>query len=368
MRCKSISQKLYIVNFPLFFLKKFQMSPIQAEISAWYLAHKRPLPWRETQNPYFIWLSEIILQQTRVDQGMAYYFKFVEAFPTVFDLANADEQSVLNLWQGLGYYSRARNLHATAKQVVSEFHGKFPDTYEGLLSLKGVGPYTAAAIASFSFDLPHAVLDGNVFRVLSRLYNWSVPINSTQGKKDFEKMAQELLDKNNPGLFNQAMMEFGALHCKPTQPNCDNCPVQLYCQAYAAQTVDQVPVKLKKQGVRNRYFLFELVQASPDSILLEKRSEKDIWQHLYQFPLKEFADDASKQAYMTALSPAFQSKEYKHILSHQHLYCHFVTRDLHASDTAERISFLAFDQYPIPRVIERFLEDYGLDIFESQAR
>lgn len=344
------------------------MSPIQAEITAWYQANKRPLPWRETNDPYLIWLSEIILQQTRVDQGMAYYFKFVDAFPTVMDLANADEQQVLNLWQGLGYYSRARNLHATAKQVVSVFQGVFPASYEGLLSLKGVGPYTAAAIASFSYDLPHAVLDGNVFRVLSRLYNWSVPINSTQGKKDFEKMAQELLDKNNPGLFNQAMMEFGALHCKPTQPHCETCPVQVHCSAFSAQTVNHVPVKLKKQGVRNRFFVFELIQDSSKNILIEKRSSKDIWQHLYQFPLKEFANADDKQAYMTSLSSAFQSKEYKHILSHQHLYCHFVTRDIEPSDAAEHISILELEQYPIPRVIERFLEDYGLDIFELQAR
>lgn len=344
------------------------MSPIQAEIIAWYLANKRSLPWRETQNPYFIWLSEIILQQTRVDQGMAYYHKFVDAFPTVFDLAEAEEQLVLNLWQGLGYYSRARNLHATAKQVVHEFQGIFPSSYEGLLRLKGVGPYTAAAIASFSFDLPHAVLDGNVFRVLSRLYNWSTPINSTQGKKDFEKLAQELLVQENPGLFNQAMMEFGALQCKPAQPNCPDCPIQVYCGAFGAQTVDALPVKLKKQSVRNRYFVFELIQSAPGTILLEKRHAKDIWQHLYQFPLREFDDMESKQAYLSTLNTSFQSKEYKHILSHQHLFCHFVGRNMQASDVAEPISILELDQYPIPRVIERFLEDYGLDIFESQAR
>lgn len=344
------------------------MSPIQAEIIEWYQVHKRLLPWRETQNPYFIWLSEIILQQTRVDQGMAYYHKFVNAFPTVFDLAEAEEQMVLNLWQGLGYYSRARNLHRTAKQVVEKFDGKFPNSYDGLLNLKGVGPYTAAAISSFSFDLPHAVLDGNVFRVLSRLYNWSTPINSTQGKKDFEKMAQGLLNQENPGLFNQAIMEFGALQCKPVQPNCQVCPIQVYCGAFGAQTVDALPVKLKKQSVRKRYFVFELIQVVPGTILMEKRHAKDIWQHLYQFPLREFDDEASKQAYLSTLNATFQSKEYKHILSHQHLFCHFVARSMQSSDLAEPISILELDQYPIPRVIERFLEDYGLDIFEPKAR
>jgi A/G-specific adenine glycosylase len=365
MRCKSISQKLYIVNFRVFFQKKFQMKQIQRELSNWYSIHKRPLPWRETNNPYFIWLSEIILQQTRVDQGMAYYFKFIEAFPSVFDLAKADEQVVLNLWQGLGYYSRARNLHRTAKQIVEEFDGAFPENYEGLLKLKGVGPYTAAAIASFSFDLPHAVLDGNVFRVLSRLYNWDVPINSTQGKKDFEKFSNELLDKKNPGLFNQAMMEFGALHCKPTQPLCHECPLTIYCLAYSEKTVGHLPVKLKKQSVRKRYFVFELIQPKESWILLEKRNEKDIWQHLYQFPLKEFNSQEEKALYLSTKNPRFQSKEYKHILSHQQLFCHFIAVNPSENDAGELVQLTDLDQYPIPRAIDRFLEDYGLDIFRS---
>jgi A/G-specific adenine glycosylase len=365
MRCKSISQKLYIVNFRVFFQKKFQMKQIQRELSNWYGIYKRPLPWRETKNPYFIWLSEIILQQTRVDQGMAYYFKFIEAFPSVFDLANADEQYVLNLWQGLGYYSRARNLHRTAKQIVEEFDGNFPDSYEGLLKLKGVGPYTAAAIASFAFDLPHAVLDGNVFRVLSRLHNWDVPINSTQGKKDFEKFSDELLDKENPGLFNQAMMEFGALHCKPTQPLCHECPLTIYCLAFNEKTVGSLPVKLKKQSVRKRYFVFELIQPKNGWILLEKRNEKDIWQHLYQFPLKEFNSPEEKDLYLSNKNPHFQSKEYKHILSHQQLFCSFVAINPSENDAGELVHLTDLDQYPIPRAIDRFLEDYGLDIFRS---
>jgi A/G-specific adenine glycosylase len=368
MRCKSISQKLYIVNFPVFFLKYFQMKQIQGELSNWYRIHKRPLPWRETKDPYFIWLSEIILQQTRVDQGMAYYFKFTEAFPTVFDLAKADEQVVLNLWQGLGYYSRARNLHRTAKQLVEEFDGVFPNSYEGLLKLKGVGPYTAAAIASFSFDLPHAVLDGNVFRVLSRLHNWDVPINSTQGKKDFERFANELLDKENPGLFNQAMMEFGALHCKPTQPLCGDCPLTVYCLGFAQKTTGILPVKLKKQSVRQRFFVFELMQPKKGWMYLQKRNEKDIWQHLYQFPLKEFNSSAEKEQYLDGIHPHFQSKEYRHVLSHQHLFCHFIVREAKEQEDGELVQIEDLHQYPIPRAIDRFLEDYGLDIFHSQAR
>ncbi len=341
------------------------MKQIQGELSNWYQVHKRDLPWRETKNPYFIWLSEIILQQTRVEQGMSYYYTFIHAFPTVFDLAQTDEQVVLNLWQGLGYYSRARNLHRTAKQIVEEFDGNFPDSYEGLLKLKGIGPYTAAAIASFAFDLPHAVLDGNVFRVLSRLYNWSVPINSTQGKKDFEKFSNELLDKENPGLYNQAMMEFGALHCKPTQPLCDECPLSIYCGAFNEKTSGALPVKLKKQGVRKRYFVFELIQPKQGWILLEKRNEKDIWQHLYQFPLKEFTSQEEKDLYLAQKNSAFQSKEYKHILSHQHLFCSFIAVNPSGNDEGELVKLTDLDQYPIPRAIDRFLEDYGHDIFRS---
>ena len=341
------------------------MNQIQREISSWYHVHKRALPWRETRNPYFIWLSEIILQQTRVEQGMSYYFRFIEAFPTVYDLANADEQVVLTLWQGLGYYSRARNLHRTAKQIVAEFDGVFPENYESLLKLKGVGPYTAAAIASFSFDLPHAVLDGNVFRVLSRLNNWSVPINSTQGKKDFEKFANELLDQKNPGLFNQAMMEFGALHCKPSQPLCGECPISVYCLAFSEKTVRDLPVKLKKQSIRQRYCVFEILQPKHGWVLLEKRNEKDIWQHLYQFPLKEFQDPEEKERYLSEVMPSFQSKEYKHVLSHQHLFCHFIVRISTNRDDGTHVKLQDLHQYPIPRAIDRFLEDYGHDIFHS---
>jgi A/G-specific adenine glycosylase len=344
------------------------MRQIQAEIITWYLAHKRPLPWRETKNPYFIWLSEIILQQTRVDQGMAYYFKFIERFPSVFDLAQASEQDVLNLWQGLGYYSRARNLHRTAQQIVEVYQGAFPTSYEGLLSLKGVGPYTAAAIASFAFDLPHAVLDGNVFRVLSRINNWSVPINSTQGKKDFERLANEFLDQQNPGLFNQAMMEFGALHCKPTQAHCSVCPISIHCLAFQSKTVEQLPVKLKKQSARKRYLVFEIMQPSSGKIFIEKREQKDIWQHLYQFPLKEFNSQEEKSHYLNETTHSFESKEYKHVLSHQHLMCHFIVRLPTESDLGEVIEMDEIQEYPIPRAIERFLDDYGLDIFHSRAR
>lgn len=341
------------------------MRHIRAEILNWYLVHKRSLPWRETKNPYDIWLSEIILQQTRVEQGMSYYYKFLERFPTVFDLAEAKEQEVLNLWQGLGYYSRARNLHRTAKEIVDVHQGEFPQTYDGLLSLKGIGPYTAAAIASFSFDLPHAVLDGNVFRVLSRIHNWDVPINSTQGKKDFEKLANELLDIENPGLFNQAMMEFGALHCKPTQALCHVCPVAIHCLGFQEKKVDQLPVKLKKQAIRKRFFLFEIIRVGSSEIFIERREQKDIWQHLYQFPLKEFETPEAKEAYLNSTEHRFISKEYKHILSHQHLICHFIVREQVQTDDGLAIQINEIVDYPIPRAIDRFLDEYGLDIFHS---
>ena len=201
------------------------MQVLREALQKWYEIHQRDLPWRHTSDPYAIWLREIILQQTRVDQGLPYYQRFISNFPTVQDLASATQPEVLNLWQGLGYYRRGRNLHATAQQIIAEYKGVFPNTHQGLLKLKGVGPYTAAAIASFAFNLPHAVVDGNVFRVLSRYFGIDEAINSTQGKRIFERLAQELLDLQQPALHNQALMEFGALQCKPISPNCAACPV-----------------------------------------------------------------------------------------------------------------------------------------------
>lgn len=208
------------------------MKAFSAKIINWYQQNKRDLPWRTTNDPYFIWLSEIILQQTRVDQGMSYYLKFTQTFPTISHLAKADNEKVMKLWQGLGYYSRARNLHTTSQIVHSDHKGQFPDSYESILELKGVGEYTAAAIASFAFNKPHAVVDGNVYRVLARVFGILTPIDSTQGKKEFRELAETLLNKKDPALHNQAIMEFGALQCKPVNPDCSSCPLQSMCYAF----------------------------------------------------------------------------------------------------------------------------------------
>jgi len=252
----------------------------------WYRNNQRDLPWRRTNDPYAIWLSEVILQQTRVEQGMPYWLRFIEDFPTVTDLANADEREVLRLWQGLGYYSRARNLHAAAKIVRDEYNGNFPNQYEQIRALKGIGDYTAAAISSFAFNLPHAVVDGNVYRFLSRIFAINTPIDSTNGKKEFFVLANELLDKSNPGTFNQSLMEFGAMQCKPSNPDCSVCPFNQYCQSFATNTVSEYPVKAKKTKTRNRYFDF-IILSDEKNTLLQKREEKDIWQGLYQFPVIE---------------------------------------------------------------------------------
>ena len=230
------------------------MNIIQDTLLKWFDANRRDLPWRHNPTPYEVWLSEVILQQTRVSQGMDYYLRFIERWPTVVDLAEASEEEVLKMWQGLGYYSRARNLHHCAQQVTSEHKGQFPPDYEKLKQLKGIGDYTAAAIASIAFNLPHAVVDGNVYRVLARLYDIDTPININEGQKLFAQLAEDLLNRKQPGLHNQALMEFGALHCTPKNPNCLLCPLQAQCLAFAHQTVMQRPVKLQKVKVTTRYF------------------------------------------------------------------------------------------------------------------
>ena len=252
----------------------------------WASQHERHLPWKESKNPYYIWLSEIILQQTRVEQGLPYYLKFVEHYPTVFDLANATEDEVLKDWEGLGYYSRARNLHAAAKYIATELDGHFPDTYDSILKLKGVGPYTAAAIASFAFQLPYAVVDGNVYRVLSRFFGMDTPIDSTIGKKQFANLAQQLLDPTKPDVYNQAIMDFGATWCTPKQAKCNKCPLSEQCAAFQTNRVEKYPIKQKKLKKRTRYFHYLIFNYSGQT-WIEKRAGKDIWQGLYQFPLIE---------------------------------------------------------------------------------
>jgi A/G-specific adenine glycosylase len=341
------------------------MTDFHRLIVEWYRLNKRDLPWRETQNAYFIWLSEIILQQTRVLQGMNYYLKFIRHYPTVHDLANASEQDVLNDWQGLGYYSRARNLHFTAKLISKEMNGVFPSSFDEIKKLKGIGDYTAAAISSFAYNLPHAVVDGNVYRVLSRVFEVRFPIDSTDGKKYFAELAQELISLQEPAVHNQAIMELGAMQCLPVNPICDSCPLNSICLAFSNQSYKDLPVKAKKNKTRNRYFHFLIFKKS-GSILLEKREEKDIWQHLFQFPLIETARDEE----LTALSfsklgvlPYRITEGVKHVLSHQRIYARFYYFDgfpVIIEKNYFQVAQINIQDYPLPRLIDRFLDEQGI--------
>lgn len=286
----------------------------------WYQKNHRDLPWRQTTNAYKIWLSEIMLQQTRVEQGLPYYHKFIASFPTIHHLAQASEQEVLTLWQGLGYYSRARNLHFTAKQI-SEQGGHFPANYKALLKLKGVGEYTAAAIASFAFNLPYPVLDGNVYRVVSRLFNYSQPINTTQGKQDITALLNELFDNDKPAEFNQAIMELGSQVCTPKNPNCENCPLQVKCLGFKEQSQHSLPrkeAKVKVKPITHHYVVIE----SSKHYYIEKRT-KGVWQNLYQFPLLEgeFKSAEMHENFSNLLNAKLASIqldfETTHLLSHR---------------------------------------------------
>ncbi|MGB0880712.1 MAG: A/G-specific adenine glycosylase, partial [Polaribacter sp.] len=327
----------------------------------WYLQNNRELPWRATKNPYYIWLSEIMLQQTRVAQGMSYYLKFIETFPTIFDLAKADESTVLKMWQGLGYYSRARNLHVTAKQIANEFNGKFPSTYKELLKLKGIGDYTASAIVSICFDKPTAVVDGNVYRVLSRYFGMKTPINSSAGIKEFKALAQTLIDNKQPGTFNQAIMDFGALHCKPQNPLCETCPFASSCVALEKNLIKELPVKEKKGKVRNRFFNYLVVVTEDNKTILQKRKGKGIWQGLYEFPLIESQKNINKKELISSkefidLFPKettislFNKKEIVHKLSHQHLYTQFwIVKTKKVTEAV--INWKEITKFPVPVLI-----------------
>jgi len=329
----------------------------------WYLQNDRDLPWRKTKNPYFIWLSEIMLQQTRVHQGLSYYITFTKEFPTVFDLAKASESKVLKLWQGLGYYSRARNLHYSAKYIANELDGKFPSTYEEIKKLKGVGDYTASAISSICFDESQAVVDGNVYRVLSRYFGIKTPINSSAGIKEFKELAQTLIDPKQPGSYNQAIMDFGALHCKPQNPLCENCPLNDSCIALAEKTIKQLPVKEQKIKIRKRYFNYLVFISDDNKTMLSERKGKGIWQGLYEFPLIETEKGISKEELSLQISEKenivlFNENEVVHKLSHQHLYTKFwiVKKDvLHEN----QISWNSIKKYPVPILIDNFLENFN---------
>ncbi|MFT5666139.1 MAG: A/G-specific adenine glycosylase [Vicingaceae bacterium] len=343
-----------------------------AQLIDWYHLNKRDLPWRLTKNPYKIWLSEIILQQTRVAQGTSYYLKFTSNYPTVNDLAEASEEEVLKDWQGLGYYSRARNLHAAAKFVANEMNGIFPNSYASIRELKGVGDYTSAAIASFAFDLPHAVVDGNVYRVLSRLFGIETPIDSTQGKKQFASLAQTLLPIDQAAEYNQAIMEFGAIQCTPKTPKCHTCPFSISCTALKSDQIERLPIKGKKVKQKKRYLNY-LILESDDELLVNKRDRKGIWQNLYDFPMVESVTSISERN--LSLSKDFQtllsgsefkivvsSKERKHILSHQILFAKFyhiyITDKLEAiKGDFEQIKKTELANKPIPKLIENYLRE-----------
>jgi A/G-specific adenine glycosylase len=348
------------------------MKDFSSTIISWYQLNKRDLPWRNTHDPYLIWLSEIILQQTRVDQGMDYYLKFAFEFPSVKHLAKADNEKIMKLWQGLGYYSRARNLHTAAKMILKDFNGSFPTEYVDIRSLKGIGEYTAAAIASFAFNKPYPVVDGNVYRVLARVFGIETPIDSTQGKKDFLELAAELIDKKQPALHNQAIMEFGSLQCKPVNPDCQACPLRSNCYAFAKKKIGELPVKAKKTKVRNRYFNY-MVLTNGGSTLINKRLAKDIWTHLYDFPLIETdhqleeskilgSDEWKKLIGKNKYSVRSVSENYKHVLSHQHIFAKFWEIECFSelkkikSSSALVIKQKNIHKYAVPRLIESYLE------------
>lgn len=339
-------------------------------LTHWYSVNKRDLPWRRTKNPYYIWLSEIIMQQTQIKQGLPYYEAFVTNFPTVFDLANADEQDVLKLWQGLGYYSRARNLHASAKYVVNELNGEFPSSYIGLIKLKGVGDYTASAISSICFDESHAVVDGNVYRVLARYFGIDTPINSTPGIKEFKALATRLLDTSNPGDYNQAVMEFGATQCKPKNPYCIVCPLKDSCIALQKGKVSELPVKLKKTKVTKKHFNFLVLISEDKNTVFEQRTEKGIWQNLYQFPLIESDNEIDSEVFTNhpQIKDYFKTSEFSssvynpdpiiHKLSHQHLFTKFWIIEVKRLELAG-IPISEVKNYPTPILISNFIDAFG---------
>ena len=335
----------------------------------WYRKNGRKLPWRSTKEAYKIWLSEIILQQTRVNQGLPYYNKFLENFPSIKQLAAASEDQILRLWQGLGYYSRARNLHAAAKQVLRDFNGEFPADFEKLRSIKGIGDYTASAIASFAFDLPHPVVDGNVYRFLSRFFGMDIPIDSSQGKKAFNELALELMDAQHAAEHNQAMMEIGSLVCKPISPNCDECPFAMACHAYLYNKVSDYPVKGKKLHSKKRYFHYFLV-TDGISTYIKRRNEKDIWQGLFELPLVELfelSDFPPALPEMAKIHQPIFSKQpikRKHILSHQELHACFwkvnIVKCLPPKDGFLRVKLSDLSTFGFPQLIVNYFEQEGL--------
>jgi A/G-specific adenine glycosylase len=328
----------------------------------------RQMPWKGEKDPYKIWLSEIILQQTRVEQGLNYYNSFVRTFPSVHQLAKAPDEKVFKLWEGLGYYTRCRNLIATARYISKDLKGKFPDTYEDIKALKGIGPYTAAAISSFAFNLPYAVVDGNVFRVLSRVFGIDLPVDSTEGKKFFTALAEELLDKKQPGIYNQAIMDFGAVICKPALPLCNTCVFKKTCYAFTHNRVNELPVKEKKILIRKRWFYY-LVLEYRDEIAISQRIEKDIWQQLYEFPLVEAEQEQTQKIILkkaeqkgwlvkTSYDIISISGIFKQQLSHQLIAGQFIKVVIKKKPSGQGFLWLKKEQvkkYAFPQFINQYL-------------
>lgn len=339
----------------------------------WYALNKRDLPWRDTTDPYKIWISEIILQQTRVAQGIDYYYRFIQKFPDVKTLANATEDEVLKIWQGLGYYSRARNTRIAASQIIDQYNGNFPYKFNDIIKLKGIGNYTASAISSIAFNQPFAVVDGNVIRVLSRLFGVESAVDSAAGIKLINSFANDILDKKNPGLHNQALMEFGALICLPSSPDCKNCPLISVCVAYQTDIVDILPFKSKKIIIRARFFNYFYLM-SGEYIYLQKRDKKDIWHNLYEFPLIEADKIFDKcelptkksfqnltQVNIEAVKIGFATKTLRHQLSHQTIFaCLFeiiLPETKIRNDNFICINKNDLPKYPVSRLIELLLNE-----------
>ncbi len=344
----------------------------------WFAQNDRPLPWKGEKNPYLIWLSEIILQQTRVEQGLPYFNRFRKKYPTITDLANAPEDEVMKLWEGLGYYSRARNLHFTAKHIAYDLKGIFPMTYKDILKLKGVGPYTAAAIASFAYDLPHAVVDGNVYRVLARSFGIESAIDSTAGKKQFQTLATELLSKEKAAVYNQAIMDFGATQCTPKNPNCAICPMAEHCVAHNNQLVSILPIKEKKIKKKHRFFNYLLIHQN-DNILIRKRVEKDIWRNLYEFPLIEStalldkAELVKHDFFKQILLPqpykiTNRSRSFKQLLTHQKILASFWEITTNKAFQEIPNGFISvkkenLSKFAFPKIIDLYFKDNSLLLF-----
>ncbi|NHM02906.1 A/G-specific adenine glycosylase [Flavobacterium difficile] len=337
------------------------------KIINWYNQNYRDLPWRNTTDAYKIWLSEIILQQTRVSQGLPYYTAFINAFPTVKDLANAEEQQILKLWQGLGYYSRARNLHFTAKYVMDTLNGVFPNSYDELLKLKGIGTYTAAAIASFSSNEPVAVVDGNVFRVLSRVFNVAYDISQNSSKKYFIDLATKVLSKSQPNIHNQAIMEFGALQCVPKSPNCMDCIFNDSCEALKLNKVSELPLKSKKVKVTKRFLNYIVVKNTSGIYKMHKRTENGIWKNLFEFPCIESESEIAENVILNQIKDKytintfhyFNSFDVLHKLSHQHLNVRFYAIEID-DEIHDGYSFEEIRQLPVPIVLHNFIEKIAI--------